>query len=193
MVISMDQVKELRELTGISVMQCRKALEEAGGDKEKALIILRKTGVYAAQKKSDRTLGSGVVQSYIHSNGAIGSLVELACETDFVSKNPEFKTLAYEIAMQVAASKPEFVKTTDIPVDAREKAKEVFKKDIEGKPAAMKEKILEGKLAAFFNERVLLNQPYIKNPEITVEALIQAGIQKFGEKIEVIRFVRFAL
>jgi elongation factor Ts len=193
MVISMDQVKELRELTGISVMQCRKALEEAGGDKEKALIILRKKGGDAAQKKSDRTLGSGVVQSYIHSNGAIGSLVELACETDFVSKNPEFKTLAYEIAMQVAASKPEFVKTTDIPVDAREKAKEVFKKDIEGKPAAMKEKILEGKLAAFFNERVLLNQPYIKNPEITVEALIQAGIQKFGEKIEVIRFVRFAL
>ena len=191
--ITTEQVKELRDLTGISVMQCKKALEEAGGDMEKAIVILRKKSGELAAKKGDRTFKAGIVQSYAHSTGRVATLVELLCETDFVSGNEEFKALARDIAMHVTASNPKFLKKEDITEEARNTAKEVFMKEVEGKPKDMQDKILEGKLATYFGEMVLLNQPFIKNPEVTIEGLIQAAVQKFGEKIEVGRFVRLAV
>ncbi|OHA16658.1 MAG: elongation factor Ts [Candidatus Taylorbacteria bacterium RIFCSPHIGHO2_01_FULL_43_120] len=187
------QIKELRDETGISVMQCKKALEEAGGDKEKALIILRKKSGEAALKKSDRALGAGVISSYIHGKGTIGAMVELSCETDFVANNDEFKALAYDIAMHVAATNPEFLKYDDIGANAMEKAKEVFEKELAGKPESMREKIMEGKLKSYFSERVLINQPFIKNPDATIGSLVESAIQKFGEKMEITRFVRFSI
>jgi elongation factor Ts len=173
-------------------MQCRKALEEAGGDFSKAMVILRKKGAEVAAKKADRSLGSGVVAAYIHAGGLVGAMVELSSETDFVSGNDEFKALAYNIAMQVAATNPEFLKTEEITAEARKTAAEVFAKEVQAKPAAIKEKILEGKLQAYFADKVLVNQSYIKNPEITVAGLIDAAVQKFGEKIEIRRFARFS-
>ncbi|MBI2476010.1 MAG: elongation factor Ts [Candidatus Taylorbacteria bacterium] len=201
--ITTEQVKALRDATGISVMQCKKALEAAGGDAAKALIILRKAGAEIAGKKSGRTLGAGAVSAYIHGNGNVGAMVELSCETDFVAKNEQFKALAYDIAMHVAASNPVYLKAADISEDDKAKAREVFEKDIKGlpapaggqagKPAALVEKIMQGKLQAYFGEKTLLDQPFIKNPDLTVNDLIQSGIQKFGEKIEVARFERFSI
>ena len=189
--VTSEQIKELRESTGVSIMQCKKALEEAGGDMAKALVILKKKGADASAKKGDRTLKAAAIQAYIHNTGTVGVMVELACETDFVALNEEFKKLAYDIAMHIAASKPEFVKKEDITEEARKVAESVFEKEVEGKPAEMKAKILEGKLAAYFSERVLVDQPFIKNPEITIAGLISQYVQKFGEKIEVVRFVRY--
>lgn len=191
--ITIEQVKELRDKTGISIMQCRKALEEAGGDMEKAIIILRKKGADSAAKKGDRTMAAGAISSYIHGAGAIGSMVHLGCETDFVSNNKEFKDLAYAIAQHVAATNPEFLSYMDINEADKEKAKEVFAAEVEGKPEDLKAKILEGKLGAYFKERCLLDQPYIKNSDQTVNDLITTAIQKFGEKIAVVRFVRYSV
>ncbi|HZS43021.1 MAG TPA: elongation factor Ts [Candidatus Paceibacterota bacterium] len=193
MTISTDQVKELREKTGISVMQCRKALEEADGDMEKALIILRKKGAEISAKKASRNLGAGTVAAYIHSNGNVGAMVELSSETDFVSKNEEFKALAYDIAMHIAALNPEFIHKDEITQDSRDKAAEVFQKELEGKPKEMHQKIMEGKLNSYFADRILLEQAFIKDGEKTIGELIEAGIQKFGEKIEVARFARFSV
>ena len=189
---STDLIKELRDATGVSVMQCKKALEEAGGDKEKALVILKKKGAEAAAKKGDRTLGAGMIQAYIHSTGAVGVMVELGCETDFVAKNPDFKALAYDIAMHIAAAKPEFLKREQITEADRQVAESVFAQEVEGKPEAMKAQILEGKLSAYFADRVLLEQPVIKNPDLTIAGVISEGVQKFGEKIEIVRFTRYA-
>ena len=207
--ISTDQIKKLREMTGVSVMQCRKALEDAKGDMDKALILLRKKGAEVAAKKGDRKLGAGAIQAYVHATGTVGAMVELLCETDFVSGNEGFKTLGYDIAMHITATNPEFLKREDIPKEAREKAKEVFEKEAKGpstgstkltssklgagKSAAMKEKIVEGKLNAYFKDKILLEQDFIKNPELTINALVEQAIQKFGEKIEISRFVRFAV
>lgn len=191
MAITTDQLKKLRDLTGLSVMQCKKALEEAGGDMDKAVIILRKKSGEAASKKADRTLGAGAVQAYVHSNATVGVIVELSSETDFVSNNPEFKTLAYDIAMHAAAMNPEFVRMEDITEDAKNSVKEVLQKEVADKPANMQEKILQGKLDAYFKDRVLLDQPFVKNPDMTIKALIDAASHKFGEKIELRRFARF--
>ncbi len=193
--ISSDQIKELREQTGVSVMQCRKALEEAGGDKEKAILILKKKSRDIALKKSDRVLGAGTVQSYIHGNGSVGVLVHLASETDFVAKNEDFKKLAYDIAMHVAASSPEYLKPEDISPEMKQKVYEMFKRDVaeSNKDTAMKEKIISGKMESYFAEQTLLNQPFIKNPEMTIAGLINEAVQKFGEKIEIVRFVRLSL
>ncbi len=174
-------------------MQCKKALEEAGGDTAKALVILRKKSGELAAKKSDRTFGAGIVQAYVHSTGRVATLVELVCETDFVSGNEEFKVLAKDIAMHITASNPKFLNKDEITEEAKSVAKEVFMKEVEGKPKEMQEKILEGKLATYFGEMVLLNQPFIKNPELTIEALVLAASQKFGEKIAIARFNRFAV
>lgn len=192
MEVSTESVKNLRDKTGISIMQCRKALIEAGGDMEKAIIILEKNSKAIASKKSDRTLGAGIIQSYIHGAGTVGAMVELLCETDFVAKNEEFKTLAREIAMHVAAINPQFVRKEDVSEDEKKKAAEVFAEEVKGKPDNIKEKILEGKLNSFFGEKTLLMQPFFKNQETTVSQVIEAAIQKFGEKIEVGRFVRFS-
>ncbi|MDP1625166.1 MAG: elongation factor Ts [bacterium] len=191
--VTTDLIKELRDTTGVSVMQCKKALEEAGGDKDKALIILKKKGAEAAAKKGDRTLASGTIQSYIHSTGTSGVMVELACETDFVAKNDEFKKLAHDIAMHIAAMRPEFLKKDDITPEDKALAASVFEKEVEGKHEDMKAKILEGKLDAYFADRVLMNQPFVKNPELTIEGLISQAVQKFGEKTELVRFVRYGL
>ncbi len=191
--ISTEQIKELRDETGISIMQCRKALEEAGGDKAKALVLLRKKGSDIAAKKSDRTLGAGIIASYIHGTGKVGAMVELSCETDFVAKNEEFKQLAYDIAMHVAATNPQFLKKEEISEAAKKTALEVFEKEVQDKPEAMRPKILEGKLNAYFKDKILLEQSFIKNPDVTISGLVEAAIQKFGEKTVVSRFVRFEI
>lgn len=193
MPITTEQIKELRDMTGLSIMQCKKALEEANGDISKAVILLQKKGAGIAAKKADRNLGAGRVMAYMHSTGNIGSMVELLCETDFVAKNEEFGVLAHNIAMQVAATNPLYLKMSDIPEAVRKEAEEVFAKEVEGKPADMKAKILEGKLNAYFKDKVLLEQEYIKNPEVTVNGLIESFIQKFGERTEVGRFVRLGV
>jgi len=190
--ITTEQVKSLRDKTGISIMQCKKALEDAGGDEVKALVILQKKGAEIADKKSDRALGAGVVSSYIHGTGSIGAMVELWCETDFVAKNEDFKTLARDIAMQIAATNPEFVSTDEIPEEVKNNAKEVFKKEVEGKPENMKEGILEGKIASYFKEKVLSEQEYIKDSSLTVKSMLQNATQKFGEKVQIGKFVRFS-
>lgn len=195
--IGMDAIKELRDETGVSVMQCKKALEDAGGDMDKARMMLRKKSGEIAAKKGDRSLGSGVVAAYIHGNNSVGAIIELACETDFVAKNEEFKHLAYEIAMHVAAINPKYRTQADITEEDRAKAKEFFEEEVEktmaGKPAAIKEKALEGKLASYFAESVLLEQPFVKNPDITVGDLVKSAIQKFGENADIVRYSRFAV
>ena len=193
MAITTEQIKALRDETDISVMQCKRALEEAKGDMEKARLLLRKKGAEIAAKKQDRTLGSGVVASYIHSNGKIGAMVEFLCETDFVAGNQDFKKLAYELAMHATATKPEFRTSDDIPAEAKEQAVMMFQKDVEGKPANLKEKILEGKIASYFREKVFMEQSFIKDPEMTVKQLVEGAVQKFGEKSEIGRFVVFSL
>lgn len=189
--ITTEQVKTLRDQTGISVMQCKKALEEAGGDMEKAQVILRKKSGELAAKKGDRTFNSGTVQAYIHANGSVGAIVELNCETDFVANNDGFKTLARDIAMHVTATNPKFISKEEITEADMKTAREVFEAEVKDKPAAMKDKILQGKLDTYFSEMVLMNQPFIKNPDITIQGLVDAAVQKFGEKTAVIRFKRF--
>jgi len=193
MAITTEQIKELRNTTGVSIMQCKKALEEAEGDMEKAQILLRKLSKKAADKKADRELGAGTIASYIHGEGSVGSMVELLCETDFVSKNDGFKNLAKEIAMHVAASAPEFVRESDIVESDKEKALEIFSEEAEGKPEEIKEKIIQGKLDAFFAEKTLENQNYIKNPGQTIRQLLDEAVQKFGEKVEIGRISRFSI
>ncbi len=195
--ISMEEIKALRDETGVAVMQCKKALEDAGGDMEKARMMLRKKSGEIAAKKGDRTLGAGAVAAYIHSNSTVGALVELSCETDFVAKNEEFKKLAYEIAMHVAAINPKYRSVEDVTEEDRTKAKAFFEEEVEktmaGKPAEIREKALAGKMDTYFAEQVLMKQPYVKDPSITIEGLIQSAIQKFGEKTEVTRFSRFSV
>ena len=194
--ITTDQIKELREATGVSVMQVRKALEEAGGDRDKAILILKKKSRDIADKKSSRTLGAGCVQAYVHSSGTMGAMILVLSETDFVAKNEDFKKMAYDIAMHVAASNPEYLKAEDIPKEALAAAREMFEKeaDSEGKKDEnVRNKIIQGKLDAYFAERVLLSQPFVKNGEITVSGLVDQAVQKFGEKIEIAKFARFSV
>lgn len=188
-----EQVKKLRDETGVSIMQCKKALEDAKDDMEKAKIILRKKGGDIAAKKSDRTLGSGTIASYIHANGGVASMVELSCETDFVAGNDEFKTLARDLAMQVTATNPEFVRKEDITDEVRSKVAEVFAAEVASKPEAMREKILQGKLDAYFADKILLEQEFIKNSELKIRNVVESAVQKFGEKIEIARFVRYSV
>lgn len=188
-----EQVKKLRDETGVSIMQCKKALEEAKDDMEKAKIILRKKGGDIAAKKSDRTLGAGVIASYVHANGSVASMVELSCETDFVSGNDEFKALARDLAMQVTATNPEFVRKEDITVEVKAKVAEVFAGEVADKPEAMREKILQGKLDAYFADKILLEQDFIKDSGLKIKNVIESAVQKFGEKIEIARFVRYSV
>lgn len=193
MEITTEQVKRLRDATGVSVMQCKYALEEAGGDMEKALVLLRKKGSAIAEKKGARALGAGTVAAYIHSNKEVGSLVELSCETDFVAKNPEFVALAYELALQVAATNPIAIARKDVEAHEVEKAKQALAGEVKGKPADLADKILAGKVDAYFKDKVLLEQEYIKDPSRIVKGLIDEAVQKFGERIEVRRIQRFSV
>lgn len=191
--ITTEKIKELRDRSGISIMQCKKALEEAGGDMEKAFVILEKKSKATAEKKQDRDLGAGVVQAYVHSNSTVGAMIELLCETDFVARNEEFQKLGYEIAMHIAAMNPLFKSTDDIDEDAKSKAKEVFIKEVQDKPEDMQDKILEGKMNAYFKDKVLLEQTYIKDSEKTIGDLVTEATQKFGERVEIGEFARFSI
>jgi len=194
MEITTEQIKQLRDTTGVSVMQCKKALEEASGNMDQAAILLQKKSADIASKKAGRELGAGTIAAYIHAGGTVGAMVELACETDFVAKNEEFKKLAYDIAMHVAASSPEFLSTEDITEEDTQKAREAFSKEVEGsdKTADIKEKMLQGKIDSYFKEKVLLEQNFIKDPALTIGDLVKQAVQKFGEKTKVTRFTRFA-
>lgn len=191
MEITTEVIKDLREKTGVSVMQCKKALEEAKGDLAQAEVILKKRSAEAAEKKAERTLGAGSIGTYIH-DGAIGAMVLLSCETDFVAKNPEFAALAREVAMQVAATDPKFTSADDIDPAAKAAAQAVFEKEVEGKPEAMKAQILDGKMKSYFKEQVLLDQAYIKDESKTVRELLSEATQKFGERVEVTSFARLS-
>lgn len=193
MEITTETIKALRDVTGVSVMQCKKALEEAGGDTEKAKIILRKHSAAVASKKADRELGAGIVAAYTHAGGSVVGAVVLACETDFVSKNQEFGKLAYDIAMQVAAMNPIFRSKEDVTEDDTKLAREVFEKEVANVPKEQQGKAVEGKIASFLKERALLEQPFVKDPSQTIRELINSAIQKFGEKIEVVRFERLSV
>jgi len=191
--ITPAMVKELREKTGAGMMDCKKALTETNGDMEKAIDYLREKGLAAAAKKAGRVAAEGVVEAYIHMGGRIGVLVEVNCETDFVAKTPEFKELAKDIAMHIAASRPEYVKREDIPDDVLEHERRLYRQIAlnEGKPEKIVDKIVEGKIDRFVKEVCLLEQPFVKDPDITVGQLIQSKIAKIGENITVRRFARF--
>lgn len=190
--ITIEEVKKLRDATSISIMQCKRALEDAKGDFEKAKIILQKKGSAIAEKKAGRTLGSGVIQAYIHNTKDVGAMVALECETDFVAKNEEFIALAYDIAMHIAATNPLYIHEKDIKAEDQKKAKEVFMEEIADKPDNLKDTVLQGKLDAYFKEKILLKQAFIKNPDTTIQNLIESATQKFGEKIELTNFIRFS-
>ncbi len=189
--ISLDIVKELRDKTGVSIMQCKKALEEANGDMAQAEVILKKRSGAAADKKADRELGAGAIGSYVH-DGVVGSMVLLSSETDFVSKNPEFTDLARALAMHIAATNPTCLSSEEISEEAKEAAMTVFKEEVKDKPTEMQEKILEGKMASYFKDQVLLEQSYIRDESKTIRDLLNEASQKFGERVEITKFARFS-
>lgn len=192
---SLATVKTLRESTGAGVSDVKKALDEADGDVAKATGILRKRGKAAAIKKADRSASEGVIGSYVHSNWKVGAFVALACETDFVARNPEFRDLAHDLALHVAAADPEYLRPDDVPAHVIEKEKEIVREQCaaENKPEAVMEKILVGKLERFYSEHCFLHQPFVKDDSVTVQELIEQAIAKIGEKIEITNFIRFTL
>lgn len=195
MAISAAMVKELREKTGAGMMECKKALEEANGDIEKAIDILRARGAAKAAKRAERETREGAIGSYIHMGGRIGVMVEVNCETDFVARTEAFQELVRDLAMHIAASSPLAITAEDIPAEIVERERNVYREQVknEGKPENIWDKIVEGKLKKFFQENALLSQPFVKNPDQTVEQLITEVSAKTGEKIQVRRFVRYEL
>ncbi len=191
--ISAQQVKELREKTGAPMMDCKQALTEAGGDMEKAVVVLRKKGVSVAAKKAARVTGEGAVTSYIHAGGKIGVLVEVNCESDFVARTPDFQELAHDIAMHIAASDPKFVRKEDVTKADFDREREIYiaQAVAAGKPQHIAEKMVAGKMEKFYEEVCLLEQPFIKDQTVTIAQLIAAKIGKLGENISVRRFARF--
>ncbi len=195
MSVSLEDVKKLREATGVSMMACKKALDEAGGDLEKAIEALRKRGEAKAAEKAERTTGQGIVISYIHSNNKVGAMVQLACETDFVAKNEEFVELGRDIAMHVVAANPLALNPEDIDQNFIDKEKEIWKEQLknEGKPEEMLDKILENKEKKFREEASLNKQAFVKDPDKTIEQLMLDSINKLGENMKVVRFERYAV
>lgn len=191
--ITAEMVKQLRERTGAGMMDCKKALTETNGDEEKAIEFLREKGLAAAAKKAGRIAAEGIVDAYIHGNGRIGVLVEVNIETDFAAKNEEFKAFVRDIAMQIAASKPEYVRREEVSQDAIEKEKEILKAQAlnEGKPEKIIEKMVEGRIEKFYKEICLMEQPWIKDPDKTITQLTNEMIAKIGENISIRRFVRY--
>lgn len=189
-----DDIRQLRELTGAGIVEAKKTLDEAGS-LTAAVEMLRKRGKKVAEKKAGRTAAEGVIDAYVHPNGKVASLVALACETDFVARNEQFKALAHEIALHVAAIGPAYLSVADVPADVLEKEREIAREVAvsEGKPAAIVEKIVEGKLQKFYDDHCLLRQPFVKDDSMTVGELIEAGIAKIGEKIEIRHFTRVTL
>jgi elongation factor Ts len=191
--ITAELVKQLRERTGAGMMDCKKALTETNGDMDKAIDFLREKGLAAAAKKAGRIAAEGLVDSYIHGNGRIGVLVEVNIETDFAAANDEFKQLVKDIAMQVAAAKPEYVKREEVPTDVLEKEMEILRAQArnEGKPEKIIEKMVEGRIEKYYKEICLLEQPWIKDPDKTIKQLVTEKIATIGENISVRRFARF--
>jgi elongation factor Ts len=193
--ITAEMVKDLRERTGIGMMECKSALAESNGDMEKAIEILRKKGHARAQAKASREAAQGVVGAYVHMNGRIGVLVEVNCESDFVARNAEFQELVKEIAMQICAAKPRYVSSAEIPPDVLAAEKEIIKGQLGDmkKPPEIMEKIVQGKLGKFYEEVCLLDQPYIREDKIKVRDLVTQAVAKIGENIKVRRFARFEI
>lgn len=193
--ISAEIIKQLREQTGAGMNDIKAALDEAGGDPSKTVEILRKAGSKIAAKKADRATKEGLVASYVHSSGKIGVLVSVACETDFVARNEDFKNFVHELCLQVAASAPLYLAPEQIPAEVMEKEKEIYGEQLakEGKTGGMAEKIIEGKLAKFYGEVCLLRQLYIKDDKMTIEKLLEELIAKMGENIQIREFVRITL
>lgn len=195
MAITAKDVKELRDRTGAGMMECKAALADAGGDMEKAIDLLRAKGAAKAAKRSAREASEGTVSSYIHMGGRIGVLVEVNCETDFVARNDEFQALVRDVAMHIAATNPTAVRREDIPADLVERERAVYIEQMKesGKPEHIWDKIVDGKIDKFFQESTLLEQPFVKNPDITVGELVTEASARTGENIVVRRFARFAL
>jgi len=193
--IKVEMVKELRQRTGIGMMECKKALQESQGDIDKAIVILRKKGYARAKEKMSRETAEGIVGSYIHLNGKIGVLVEVNCESDFVARNKDFKELVKNIAMHIAAAKPQYISSEEVPSEVLEQEKEIISEQFKDsqKPPEIIDRIVQGKLGKFYEEVCLLDQPYIRDDKMSVRQLIASYIAKFGENIKVKRFARFEL
>ena len=191
--ITAATVKKLRDATGAGMMECKAALTEANGNIEEATTILRKRGLAQATKKAGRTTNEGLIGSYIHMGGKIGVLVEINCESDFVARTEDFQNLAREVAMHVAAASPQFVKREDVPADLLERERAIYRDQVKDKPAQVIDKIVEGKVNSFYEQVCLLDQPSIRDPKLTIGALVQQAIAKMGENISIARFVRFKL
>ncbi len=193
--ISAAMVKELRDITGAGMMECKKALQETDGNKEKAINLLREKGLAKAAKRSGRTASQGLVDSYIHMGGKVGVLVEVNCETDFVARNEAFKTFVRDICLQVAATNPAYLKREDVPLEELEIEKEILKKQAlnEGKPEKIVDKIVTGRIEKFYKENCLMEQSFVKNPDITISDLLTEMISKIGENMLIRRFVRFEM
>ena len=193
--ISAAMVKQLREKTGAGMMDCKNALSEVDGDVEKAIEFLRKKGLATAQKRAGRALSEGIIQSYIHMTGKLGVLVEVNCETDFVAKNDDFQEFTKNLAMHIAATNPLGITPEDISQEIIEKEKEIYRAQAldMGKPENVIDKIVEGKLNKFYQESCLLNQPYVRDTDITIADLLNQMIAKIGENISIKRFVRYQI
>ena len=191
--ITAKMVGELRAKTGAGLMDCKKALKETNGNEDEAIDLLRKKGIASAAKKADRDASDGLVDCYIHMGGKIGVMVEVNCETDFVAKTDDFKALVRDIAMHIAAASPTCVNREDVPAEIIEKEKEMAAGQVQGKPENIVEKIVSGKLEKVYSEIVLLEQPFVKNPDVTIQDLLKSQITKMGENIVVNRFARFQI
>ncbi len=193
--ITASMGKELRERTGAGMMDCKKALKETAGDMDKAVDFLREKGLAAAAKKEGRIAAEGIVDSYIHMGGSVGVLVEVNCETDFVAKTDDFKDLVHDIALQIAAAAPEFVDRNEVPTANLEHEKEILRAQAlnEGKPEKIVDRMVEGRVEKYYKEVCLLEQPFVKNPDVTIQQMITEKVAKIGEKITVRRFARFKM
>ncbi|MCD6170113.1 MAG: translation elongation factor Ts [Candidatus Latescibacteria bacterium] len=193
MTVTAEMVRKLREKTGAGIMDCKRALNSSGGDFDKAISLLRERGISVAAKRMGRATKEGIITSYIHPGSKLGVLVEVNCETDFVARTEEFQNFAKNIAMQIAAANPLVINKEDLPTETTEKEKQIYRKQAEGKPETAVQRIVNGKLEKFFQEVCLLEQPFIKDPNISVRDLLTQTIAKLGENISIKRFVRYRL
>ena len=195
MAITAAQVKELREATGVGMMECKKALTETNGDMEKAMEWLRKKGIASAEKKSGRVAAEGVVEAYIHMGGKIGVMVEVNCETDFVAKTPEFKAFVRDIAMHIAAANPAYLNREEVPAEILDKEREILRAQAlnEGKPEKIVDRMVEGRVEKYYKDKCLVDQPFVKDPNMTIAQYVTQRVQMTGENIKIRRFVRYEM
>lgn len=195
MAITAAQVKELREATGVGMMECKKALTETNGDMEKAMEWLRKKGIASAEKKSGRVAAEGVVEAYIHMGGKIGVMVEVNCETDFVAKTPEFKAFVRDIAMHIAAANPSYLNRDEVPAEILDKEREILRAQAlnEGKPEKIVDRMVEGRVEKYYKDNCLVDQPFVKDPNMTIAQYVTQRVQMTGENIKIRRFVRYEM